>query len=185
MKNNKKHKSSLRLNNDLSDSKAVTKSTFEWFAFVIIVVVLFVFVFSFVFRISEVTLKNGEQVSVLVSSLGYNACSGDDVAVRNDNIRYTAKVIAIGGQCVTTYDNYDVALDGVLMRNIRQVKSIKDFCGDKMIIPNGYVLVLSYDLDNDGNYITELLPEDSIYGKINSVVYPIKFFNKSVESVRK
>lgn len=185
MKHSRKHRSSQRFNNDLNDKTDIIKSIFEWFGFVIIVVTLAGLVFSFVFRISEVNLKDDENVSVIVSSIGYSAGFGDEVAVRNDNSVYTAYVIALSGQNVTTYDNYDIAVDGVLMKNIHQVKSIRELCGNKMKIPDGYVLILSDNSDKSKKYKAELVSEDSIFGKVYTIVYPIKYFGKTVNNVRK
>lgn len=183
MQYNQKHKSALRKYNDADDNTAITRTAFEWLYFVIIVVLIAGFVFSFVFRISEISLKDNKKVSVLVSSLGYRACSGDEVVIRNNNIRYKAQVIAVGGQTVTTNENSDIALDGVLMKNIHP-NGLGELCGSKMKIPDGYVLAASDDLSGNGTYRAELVSENNIYGKINSVVYPIRYFNKSVDDVR-
>ena len=184
MQYNQKHKSAFRKYNDADDNTAITRTVFEWLYFVIIVVLIAGFVFSFVFRISEIHLKDDKTVSVLISSLGYRACSGDEVAVQNNNIRYKAQVIAVGGQTLTTNENCDIALDGVLMKNIPQASGLDELCGSKMKIPDGYVLTASDDLSGNGTYKAELVTENNICGKINSVVYPIKYFNKSVDDVR-
>lgn len=184
MQHHRKHKSALREYNDADDNTAIIRTTFEWLYFVIVVVLIAGFVFSFVFRISEISLKENEKISVLISSLGYSVCTGDEVAVQNKNIRYKAQVIAVGGQYITTDGDNDFAVDGVLMKNIHKANGLSELCGSKMKIPDGYVLTASDDLSGNGTYIAELVSEDNIYGKINSIVYPIKYFNKSVDDVR-
>ncbi|MDD6489132.1 MAG: hypothetical protein PUG48_04885 [Clostridia bacterium] len=183
MQYNQKHKSALHKYIDADDNTAITRTTFEWFYFVIIVVLISGFVFSFVFRISEISLRENEKISVLVSSFGYRACTGDEVVVRNKNTGYKAHIIAVGGQTITTY-GYDFAVDGVLPENIHQANGVSELCGNKMKIPDGYVLTASDDLSGNGTYTAELIKEDNIYGKIHSVIYPIKYFNKSVDDVR-
>lgn len=185
MHHHQKHKSALCKQNDSDDNTAIIRTTFEWLYFVIIVIILAGFIFSFVFRISEISLNDNKKISVLISSLGYSACSGDEVAVQNKNIRYKAQVIAVGGQTITTDGDNAFAVDGVLVRNIHNISGLSELCGNKMKIPDGYVLTASDDLSGNGTYKAELVAENNICGKINSVVYPVKYFNKSVDDVRK
>lgn len=186
---NKKHTTAIQYLNDCSDRIAVTKTVFEWFRVVFAVAAAGIIFFSSVYRIPEICVISADNtekfVNVLVSVYGYSPENGDNVAVMCEKKTYSATVLAQSGQYISVNTrNDEIAVDYVLSdkKLYPSAEELEKAFGRNTTVPNGCVLV-KYN-DNKSEKLG-IVSEENIIGKINTVLYPVEYFGKSVEDIKR
>lgn len=175
MRHTERHISKIRLCLDLTDYFNILRSVLGWIYTVIGAALVFSVVFNVIYIIipaDVVTKKGSAKADILVYSIGYIPKKGDMAAISDSGITYCAEITHIEGDSI----GYNLSTGGCIICSedgkLMNESEIRDFFGELLEVPEGYILVRTKGSNSD---ILKIIKKDKITGSAEYVVYPFKY----------